>query len=301
MDPSERPTVPDGPSNPDFSKVISAALRAVRQGRMPAELLIDLVLERTDEALQYFVREMSRADLDGQDEEVIARALQQSGTTHQLTESLFSLEKVAAGILARRLKKLDAGLDLRVAVYLKSADAQTTMRALELLEEMEVNRQLIPLLFSLLSAETPQVQSKAATLLQKLDTDLVYARRVLQHTDPRVRANALQAIADRSDSRSIELFKECVSDPDNRVRTLAAVGLARTKNPLGMKVLREMLLDSSSIERRSAAWGLGACGDAAARGLLDGASRSDPDARVRELAAAGLQRILSSEKRTPKP
>jgi HEAT repeat protein len=291
MDLPETDNLPTEPRSPDFEKIMAAALLAVRQDRMPQELLLELCQTRQNESLRYFTNRLCDPDLDPRDEETITRMLNQAGMTSRLVESMVMLDVQAASMLARRIAPSEPDLDLKIAQCLRSTDVDLVMRSLELLESIGANRRLLTQLCSTLNSGPPKAQSKAALLIQKIDTELAYTRQILEHKDPRVRANALQAIAERADPRGLEFLMQGTTDADNRVRTVASVGLVRLDQPLGMRTLVKMIRDPNPIERRSATWGLSVCGNESAVPLLTHLSRSDDDPRVRELAAAALTNI----------
>jgi predicted naringenin-chalcone synthase len=65
-----------------------------------------------------------------------------------------------------------------------------------------------------------------------------------------------------------------------------------------MQMLLKMLRHPGVNERRSAVWGLGVCGSASMVSRLEFMTRSDPDERVRELAASACRQI---QNRSEKP
>jgi HEAT repeat protein len=275
-------------------------MEAVHEGRTPSEILLRFARTHEQDTVQYCVHRMTEPDLSLMEEMMIARLLQQAGMVQQFVGALLSLDPQAARSLARRLQNAERGLDLKIAPFLQSEDSSVVMHSLELLEVIAESKQIVPLLFSLVGSENPKIQSKAALIIQKLDSEQAYTRRLLQHPEARVRANALQGIADRASLQGAEFLLQGLSDPDHRVRTLAAVGLSRLGDPQGFQVLLRMLRHAKPIERRSAAWGLGVCGNAAALPRLEGLARGDPDERVRELAAQACQKISERNKTAEK-
>jgi len=221
-----------------------------------------------------------------------------SGSTERNDQ--FAQERVARRGLAaaerRKLQTAERGLDLKIAPFLQSEENAVVMHSLELLEVIAESKQIVPLLFGLISSDNPKIQSKAALIIQKLDSEQAYTRRLLQHPDARVRANALQGIVDRANDQGGEFLLQGLADTDHRVRTLAAVGLSRLGDPQGLQTLFRMLRHPKPIERRSAAWGLGVCGNASALPRLEVLARGDPDERVRELAAQACQKITERAK-----
>ncbi len=288
---------PSNPASPEggFRRVIAAAVQSVRQGRMPTELLLDLVRERPGETVEYCIKNLADPALNPNDEAMIAQLIHLAGLGNRLVQSLILLERTPAEVVALRLAKIVKGLDLKISEHLQSEDSDIVMKALDLLGAVGGSPQLMPHLFSAMQTKAPKIQSKLAFLIQKMDTEHIYTQRLLQHPDPRIRANSLQAIAERNDAKGEDFLRAGISDPDTRVRTLAAVGLARRGNSTGMWVLLKMLRDPNPMERRSAAWGLGACGHSKSRPLLESLSQTDSDTRVRELAVEGLQKLANDE------
>ncbi len=284
----------------NFARELQSMMEAVHEGRTPSEVLLRFARTHEQEAVRYCLQRMTEPDLSLLEEMMIARLLQQSGMVQQFVGALLSLDPQAAQNLARKLQNAERGLDLKIAPFLQSEDSSVVMHALELLEVIAESKQIVPLLFSLVSSDNPKVQSKAALIIQKLDSEQAYTRRLLQHPEARVRANALQGIADRANAQGTEFLLQGLTDTDHRVRTLAAVGLSRLGDPQGFQVLLRMLRHSKPVERRSAAWGLGVCGNAAALPRLEALARGDPDERVRELAAQACQKISERSKTAEK-
>ena len=275
----------------EFSERLVSTMEAVQQGRTTSDVLLRLARSHESQTLAYCTRRMTEPGLTLMEELIIVRLLQQTGLVQQYIENLLSLDREAAQNLVRKLQNSERGLDLKIAPFLQSEDHTVVMRSLELLEVIGESKQLVPLLFSLINSESPRIQSKAALIIQKLDTENAYTRRLLQHPDARVRANTLQAIVERAGEQGPDLLRQGLADPDHRVRTLAAIGLSRLGDPAGIQALLKMLRHSNAIERKSAAWGLGVCGNAAVLPKLEIMARSDPDERARELAAAACQQI----------
>ena len=271
-------------------------MEAVHEGRTPSEVLLRFARSHEHDTVRYCIHRMTEPDLSLLEEMMIARLLQQAGLVQQFVGVLLSLDRQAAQNLALKLKNAERGLDLKIAPFLQSEDNAVVMHSLELLEVIAESKQIVPLLFGLISSDDPKIQSKAALIIQKLDSEQAYTRRLLQHPDARVRANALEGIADRANAQGAEFLLQGLTDTDHRVRTLAAVGLSRLGDPQGFQVLLRMLRNPKPIERRSAAWGLGVCGNPAAFPRLELVARGDPDERVRELAAQACQKITERSK-----
>ena len=242
-----------------IGRVIARAIQAMERGWIPPDLLLRLVLS-ADETIQYCIRRMTDPNLCKSEGASLARLLQRAGLIQQSVDALLAIDRQSALAVAAVLDKGELGLNLRLAAHLQSANPSVVMRSLELLEVIDMSKQLVPILFGLLSHEDPKIQSKASLVVQRLDIEFVYTRKLLQHSDARVRANAIQGIANRADPRSLAYLRQGGEDPDHRVRSQAAVGLCRIGDPAGRQILFRMIQHASAIERRSAAWGLGRCG-----------------------------------------
>ncbi len=279
----------------EFDRSLSQGVRDVREGCMTVQILLRLARTRDEYAVQYCLRRMADPNLDAWEEQLLARVLQRSEAVQELVSSLANLDPEYTEVLARVFRHADEGWQTKVPVHLHSPDVSMVLRLLDLLEKTEDCRGLLPLLFALLTLDAPQIQSKAALLIESLDRELAYTRRLLRHPIARVRANTVEALVQRNDSRARDYFRQCTTDPHHRVRVLAAVGLCRAGDPLGWEILTNMIQHPTPIERRSGVWGLGMCGSSQHLRLLDKLEQTDPDPRVRQLAANSRERISNHE------
>ncbi|HYK91766.1 MAG TPA: HEAT repeat domain-containing protein [Acidobacteriota bacterium] len=271
-------------------RLMAEIFRALDQRRIPEELLLRLARSEP-ETLHYCIDRMSDPDMSREEGAALTRILQRTGWIQKLMDALFSVDRETAVRVAAVLQKAERGLDLKLAVHLQSENPGIVMRSLELIEVIGNSRRLVPVLFGLLAHEDPRIQSKAALVVEKMDHDFLYTRQLLRHSDGRVRANALQAIADRADPETVEFLRQGAADVDHRVRSLAAVGLCRIGDPLGWQILSTMIQDSRVAERRSAAWAMGRCGSKETLAGLETVARNDSDERVRALAERGIRSI----------
>ena len=277
-------------SNRGLDKIISEAMLAGDQGRMPADLLIRLT-RFEEETLRCCIRRLADPNLGEPEGASLVRLLDRAGLVQKMMDNLLTADRQSATAVAAVLQRQSRGLDLKLASHLQSDDPAIVMRSLELLEVIGQSKQLVPVLYSLLSRDDPKIQSKASLVVQKMDKEFVYTQKLLRHSDARVRANALEAIAGQADARALEFLRHGAEDPDHRVRSLAAVGLCRIGDALGMQILSRMIRNPSVLERRSAAWALGTCGGLEDLPRLESAANNDRDQRVRELAAEGIRKI----------
>ena len=105
---------------PPFSKVLSTALEAAEQGRMPTEMLLRLIRSHEPETLQYCIQRLTAPNLSPTAEATISNLLKQAGMVRQLVESLLSLDPESAKALAKTFQATERSLDMKVAAYLES-------------------------------------------------------------------------------------------------------------------------------------------------------------------------------------
>jgi HEAT repeat protein len=114
-----------------------------------------------------------------------------------------------------------------------------------------------------------------------------FLARLLQDTDPGIRAAALEAAGNRQDIALLPHVRSAVADPSDAVVQALRPALAG----LGDRdVIGELLASERAAVRRVAVESLGDLGDGDAAGLLTGAL-ADPDETVRFAAAGALTKL----------
>ncbi len=109
----------------------------------------------------------------------------------------------------------------------------------------------------------------------------------LKDSDPEVREQALNALAQVGGSAAVEALKQAITNNDWRVRKQAAWGLGMHGGQSAVDLLITAIRDQHSEVRAQAAWSLGMKGDSRAIDPLVAALK-DEDARVRSQAAWSL-------------
>ncbi|MEZ7892467.1 MAG: HEAT repeat domain-containing protein [Candidatus Wallbacteria bacterium] len=106
--------------------------------------------------------------------------------------------------------------------------------------------------------------------------------------DKRVRANAVESLAELGDENVIEVIKPALNDFDNRVKANAAKGLWKLGGARSLQILREMISDKDKWMRASAAYALGEIGVIQVVEILQLAvNDSDNDVRVNVIKSLG--------------
>ena len=276
---------------PEFEQILSKAVRDVLEGNITPDAFLKLARSRDADAVRYAIRRMADPSLEPWEEQILQRVVFQSGAVLQLIADLAGKFPGPAEAIARTtLREND-----HPALHIRTEDAPLVMRALAEVQEMKPSLGTVAFLFALLSADAPQIQSKAAWLIQRADSELRYTWRLVRHPAPRVRANTLEALLDVRDLRPLEYFRSCAADTHSRVRSVAGVGLCRSGDASGWEILMRLVCSPLIPERRSGVWALGMCGNPDHLCLLEFLVRSDRDTRVRQLAVGAAEKIRGAE------
>jgi len=277
--------------NPSFGATLRTVVEGVQSGAIPISKATELTQSHEKETAEFCFDRFSDPMLSQAEAETLLHLLEPRETAALFAGLMFERDEAAAKRVASRINQAAAGVQYQIAARLQSADAKAVSRALELLESFEPDKVILPRLFALVGRNLPGLTARAALLLQRLDTSSIYTGRLLQHPDPRVRAGILQAILESKGAKSLEYLRLCNEDPDNRIRSLAALGLHWQGESSGIKRLLEMARDPNAAVRWSAVWALGICRCAEAALLVRWLQENDPDARVREQATLAISRM----------
>ena len=276
---------------PEFEQILSKAVRDVLEGNITPDAFLKLARSRDADAVRYAIRRMADPSLEPWEEQILQRVVFQSGAVLQLIADLARQFPGPAEAIARTTLRENG----HPALHIRTEDAPLVMRALGEVQEMKPSLGTVAFLFALLSADAPQIQSKAAWLIQRADSELRYTWRLVRHSAPRVRANTLEALLDFRDLRPLEYFRSCAADTHSRVRSVAGVGLCRSGDASGWEILMRLVCSPLIPERCSGVWALGMCGNPDHLCLLEFLVRSDRDTRVRQLAAGAAEKIRGTE------
>jgi HEAT repeat protein len=275
----------------EFSRALAQAQKQFGTGSLPPEIALRLTRTRESEAAQFCLNRLAENSPVQSDLDLVRQLCQIEGAANRLVDLLLRENSSTAKTVALALVKLGTSFQQKFASRLNSDDLAVVANAIDILELLGDNKLIVPALFSLLNRPSSDIRAKAASLIQKLDTRFVYTRRLLRHSDPRVRASTLQSIMGRSEPQVGDYLSLCSADPDSRIRSLAALGLCRRGDPTGKKVLSEMLKDPDPLTRLRAVWALGIEADSEIAPVLETLQRDNPDEQVRKQAAQSLAKI----------
>ncbi|MDQ2898937.1 MAG: HEAT repeat domain-containing protein [Acidobacteriota bacterium] len=177
-------------------------------------------------------------------------------------DSALSLEE-AVGV-AKAAARVDPQLHVRLLRHLLDAleegnEAATSGagRLLEIVGAVGDRGSLLPILTQLLRHPNARIRSKVALLIGRGNKSAKWLEKRMSEEDPRVRANAIEALwgVDGVESRTI--LWEAAKDTHNRVAGNALVGLYRAGDVNSIAAIVEMSETSDVPRRTTAAWIMG--------------------------------------------
>jgi HEAT repeat protein len=188
---------------------------------------------------------------------------------------------------------------LHLAIENPQGDARLMHRALDLLHTPEDDSVLIPWLRALTRHEDRRIRSKAIKIFGELtcnkesqasantSVDYLRARMRSEPDDPRVRANAIEALWGVHSSEAVSLFRAALSDSNHRVIANALVGLYYHEAESTLEQMGKLASHSSPLFRAAIAWAFGRIQDPRGAASLQ-ALTEDADPMVRDRAVASL-------------
>lgn len=171
----------------------------------------------------------------------------------------------------------------------RSLSPAFTTRALAILDELSKDDPVVPWLRQLTTHPDERVRSKAVKVLCRLRPSKSTVELHLQSTDPRVRANAIEALWHTPAAEAVQIFKSVLNDLHHRVVANALVGLYYRKDPGALNTIMNLTDHPSPKFRVAMVWALGHLADRRAIPVLQKLV-TDPSEAVREKA----QRVLGT-------
>jgi hypothetical protein len=160
-------------------------------------------------------------------------------------------------------------------------------RILGILEQTSTGTRLAPLLVQLLRVPDPKIRSKVALLMGRGTHEVTW---VLSERDPRVRANAIEAVWGVDSREMRHALWELAKDSHNRVVGNALLALCKLGEAAAANAVLKISGHALARFRATAAWVMGQTGDARFLDTLRGMD-TDPDDHVRRNALLAIARI----------
>lgn len=207
--------------------------------------------------------------------------------------------------LARTAARVDPMTDVALAKRLAdSANSEESGlgqeeagRVMEILSEISEGTRIMPSLMRLLRHTNPYVRSKAVKLVGRGGGSVKWVRSRLTESDPRIRANAIEALWGTDSEEVREVLQIAARDGNNRVAGNALIALYRLGDSAIVPELIKMSTHGSALFRSSAAWVMGETGDPRFSETLARMLR-EPNTSVRARAMSALGKIKAAVAQT---
>jgi hypothetical protein len=134
-------------------------------------------------------------------------------------------------------------------------------RLLDVLGEISTGSRIAPSLMRLQHNRDPKVRSKVVLLIGRRVKSVQWLRNRLAETDPRIRANAVEALWGLETEEARNLLRTVAGDSHNRVVGNALIALYRMGDVWMIPELFKMAVSDSAMFRASAAWAMAESGD----------------------------------------
>lgn len=200
--------------------------------------------------------------------------------------------KLAAG---RALIKIDPGFHAQLHDKLCLPDPAAKTRALSIISELNQGLLLQDKIRQLCRDSNPRIVASAIRALGSADPDraLPVIEMALDHEDDRVRANAVEALAQLDTGRHADLLANMTTEREaNRARANAIHALMQMRAGEAIQALSRMLCDTRPEHRASALWLVQEMGVAEVARDVAEMSITEPDKTVREKAGHVIQNII---------
>ncbi len=193
--------------------------------------------------------------------------------------------------LVAKMQAIDPHTDVRLLqLLLDSTDAYCSPRLLEIVAEVSDGNRIRILLPRLLRHADARVRSKAALLIRRFSQNRGWLDQTLDDADPRVRANAIEALWGIESSSALRVFRTAAKEEHVRVAANGIVGLHRAGDLDAARLASSMARHCVANFRAAAAWAMGECQDARFLAVL-GQMLEETEGPVRRNALRATVRI----------
>ena len=173
-------------------------------------------------------------------------------------------------------------------------------RTLELVEAVSDGDRIRTYLVMIRRIRDPKIQSKTALLLARSVKNKDWVEQELEDPDPRLRANAVEALweAAPSEEKRLLLWK-AAKDSHHRVVCNALVGLVRMQDDEARQRLEQLATHPSPESRASAAWAMGESGNPAFVNVLRQMVKTEKGSPRRNALRALMRLRKRSDRKGP--
>jgi HEAT repeat protein len=221
-----------------------------------------------------------------------------------LSDPALTLEQAVAA--ARNASVVYSMMDVSMARRLAGDGASPSRvapdrakRMMDILSEIAKGARAVGSLRGMVRHPDPHLRSKAVLMIGREQRNLDWVRHRMAEADPRVRANAVEALWGRHTEEARALLQAATSDPHNRVVGNALLELYRMGHLSAIAGLFRMAGEESALFRASGAWAMGETADPRFAEVL-GRMLGDAGDAVRKRAFESLRRIKAAAARSRK-
>ena len=288
-----------GPPSPQAHGELEACVRSYDRDAAANGRSIRELLRANRQAFYSGALDLLKSADDSRGSQYLISVLADS---HLLVQALsdLALSKAEAVSLAQAAVQAGVMADVLIAKHLMEVahDIENIcpppiQRVIDVLAEIADGGRVLPLLMTLVRQKNPYLQSKAVLMIGRLNHNVKWVQSRLAEPDPRVRANAVEALWGVDSEEARKLLRSASRDSHGRVAGNALIGLYRLGDHTVIPELMKMAESESRRFRTSAAWVMGETGDPRFTKSL-GRMVGDPHLPLRTRAFAALGQIRAS-------
>ena len=223
---------------------------------------------------------------------VIGRAIGQAGFEHFWTK-FDRLPRATRCQAGRAMLKLLPDAPLRLQRRLLAGPIEVRLKALQMVQELGLGESLRESVLQLCRDPDARLRSKAVLVagdIPSITPDMLVDR-LLNDSDARVRANTIEVLENKADTRFVPVLAERARASSNRERANAIKALHSMRVSTASGQLFTMLRDGRAEHRISAMWALRQIGWWQLLGEVGRLAKEDDNIRVRRYALHVLKGV----------
>jgi hypothetical protein len=209
-----------------------------------------------------------------------------------------TLSRDEAMALARAATRANPMADVELARGLADSTAQpdgpvqleSAPRLMEILAEISDGSRIAPSLMRLMRHPNAYIRSKAVLMIGRGNLSVKWVRGRLSEADPRIRANAIEALWGVASHEAQVVLRFALADGNNRVVGNALLGLHLVGDCSAIPEIVKLARSEAPLSRATAAWVMGETGDPRFTEILV-RMLVESNTTVRKTAFVALRRI----------
>ena len=223
---------------------------------------------------------------------VISRAVGQAGFDG-FWQRFDRLDKTTRKQAGKAMLKLLPDALVRLQRRASAGPVEQRVKALQIVQELGVAEPFRETLIQLCADPNPRIRSKAVTVLGEVPAapSNLLIDKLINDTDARVRANAVEVLEGRDDPEFIPALTQKALAASGRERANAIKAMHRMKVGMAGTQLLEMLRDARPEHRVSALWALRQIGWWQLLNEVGRLAQADDNVRVRRYALGVLKTV----------